>query len=116
MALETRLIIGADGPRAEVPGGDKIPYVIAYHEIIEALAKGTGFDPECCDVIYDGEISPDFYGWVFPHGHSASVGMGTGQDGVDLKDATAKLRKSSGLDACKTIRKEGAPIPLRSLG
>jgi geranylgeranyl reductase len=32
-------------------------------------------------VIYDGAISPDFYGWVFPHGKSASVGMGTGVKG-----------------------------------
>jgi len=24
----------------EVPGGDKIPYVIAYHEIIEAAPDG----------------------------------------------------------------------------
>ena len=120
VALKTKLIIGADGARssvarAEVPGGDKIPYVIAYHEIIEAPAKSARYDPERCDVIYDGEISPDFYGWVFPHGHSASVGMGTGQNGIDLKDATAKLRKSSGLDGCKTIRKEGAPIPLRPM-
>ena len=118
--LETKLIIGADGARssvarAEVPGGDKIPYVIAYHEIIEAPSAGSAYDPSRCDVIYDGAISPDFYGWVFPHGASASVGMGTGEDGVDLKDATAKLRKSSGLEGCKTIRKEGAPIPLKPL-
>ena len=118
--LETKLIIGADGARssvarAEVPGGDKIPYVIAYHEIIEAPEFEAAYNPERCDVIYDGEISPDFYGWVFPHGHSASVGMGTGIDGVDLKLATAKLRKAAGLDQCKTIRKEGAPIPLKPL-
>ena len=120
IGLKTRLIIGADGARSnvartEIPGGNKIPYVIAYHEIIEAPEEDSSYDPRRCDVIYDGEISPDFYGWVFPHGHSASVGMGTGKEGVDLKDATAKLRKASGLDACKTIRKEGAPIPLKPL-
>jgi geranylgeranyl reductase len=118
--LQTRLIIGADGARsnvakAEVPGGDKIPYVIAYHEIIEAPAATATYDPKRCDVIYDGAISPDFYGWVFPHGKSASVGMGTGIDGVDLKKATAELRIASGLEHCKTIRREGAPIPLKPL-
>ncbi len=118
--LTTKLIIGADGARsnvakAEVPGGDKIPYVIAYHEIIEAPGKVGTYDPERCDVIYDGDISPDFYGWVFPHGKSASVGMGTGVDGVDLKEATAALRSASGLADCKTIRKEGAPIPLHPM-
>ena len=80
--LACKLIIGADGARSkvaksEVPNGDKIPYVIAYHEIIEAPLKGLTYNPKRCDVIYDGAISPDFYGWVFParkicqcwHGH-----------------------------------------------
>ncbi|SDZ48137.1 geranylgeranyl reductase [Jannaschia faecimaris] len=120
VTVRTRLIIGADGARsnvakAEVPGGDKIPYVIAYHEIIEAPARTATYDPDRCDVIYDGAISPDFYGWVFPHGGQASVGMGTQHAGVDLKDATAALRAASGLTDCKTIRKEGAPIPLKPL-
>jgi geranylgeranyl diphosphate/geranylgeranyl-bacteriochlorophyllide a reductase len=66
-------------------------------------------------VIYDGRISPDFYGWVFPHGKSASIGMGSFLREVDLKKATADLRAASGLADCKTIRKEGAPIPLKPL-
>ncbi len=120
----TTLIIGADGARSdvardEVPGGDTIPYVIAYHEIIKApvatLAANADYDPKRCDVIYDGRISPDFYGWVFPHGDQASVGMGTGVDGVNLKQATADLRAASGLAGCETIRREGAPIPLKPL-
>jgi geranylgeranyl reductase len=116
----TKLVIGADGARsavarAEVPGGDTIPYVIAYHEIIKAPPANANYNPLRCDVIYDGRISPDFYGWVFPHGAQASVGMGTGLDGVDLKQATADLRAASGLDGCETIRREGAPIPLKPL-
>lgn len=118
-SLAARLVIGADGARsevarAEVPGGAEIPYVIAYHEIIEA-PQGGGYDPGRCDVIYDGAISPDFYGWVFPHGARASVGMGTGVQGIDLKAATGALRRAAGLDGCRTIRKEGAPLPLRPL-
>ena len=118
--LTTKLVIGADGARSnvaktEVPGGDKIPYVIAYHEILKAPAANALYDPKRCDVIYDGKISPDFYGWVFPHGDSVSVGMGTGIDGVDLKKATADLRASAGLTGCQTIRREGAPIPLRPM-
>ena len=118
--LPCRFIVGADGARsdvarAEVPGGDKIPYVIAYHEIIEAPGAIGQYHPDRCDVVYDGTISPDFYGWVFPHGDQASVGMGTGITGIDLKKATAELRVASGLENCKTIRKEGAPIPLHPL-
>ncbi|MEJ6393270.1 geranylgeranyl diphosphate reductase [Gymnodinialimonas sp. 2305UL16-5] len=118
--LTGKIVIGADGARSgvarsEVEGGDKIPYVIAYHEIIEAPGAQGAYHPDRCDVIYDGAISPDFYGWVFPHGHSASVGMGSMVKDVDLKEATAALRAASGLDTCKTIRKEGAPIPLKPL-
>jgi geranylgeranyl reductase len=118
--LGARVVIGADGARSdvardEVPGGDRIPYVIAYHEIIEAPERSADYDPARCDVVYDGAISPDFYGWVFPHGAQASVGMGTGKGGVDLKAATAALRATSGLAECRTIRREGAPIPLKPL-
>lgn len=117
---QARVVIGADGAksgvaRAEVPGGDSIPYVIAYHEIIKAPAANAGYDPVRCDVIYDGQISPDFYGWVFPHGDRASVGMGTEDGTVDLKKATADLRAMAGLTDCETIRREGAPIPLKPL-
>jgi geranylgeranyl reductase len=118
--LTTKLIIGADGARsdvarAEVKGGSTIPCVIAYHEIIQAPAANANYDPKRCDVIYDGAISPDFYGWVFPHGTSASVGKGAGKDGVDLKKVTADSRAVAGLTDCVTIRREGAPIPLRPL-
>ncbi|NCX59363.1 MAG: geranylgeranyl diphosphate reductase, partial [Rhodobacteraceae bacterium] len=118
--ISAKLIIGADGARskvakAEVPGAEKIPYVIAYHEIINAPESGANYQGHRCDVIYDGAVSPDFYGWVFPHGKTVSVGMGTGVSGFDLKKATADLREASGLNECETIRKEGAPIPLKPL-
>ena len=118
--LPAKLVIGADGAKsrvglAEVKDADKVPLVFAYHEIIKAPPKTEYYDPARCDVIYDGAISPDFYGWVFPHGESASVGMGTEISSVNLKDATAALRQASGLADCETLRKEGAPIPLRPL-
>ncbi len=119
-SLPTKFVIGADGAkskvgRAEVPGADKVPLVFAYHEIISAPPKTDVYDPERCDVIYDGAISPDFYGWVFPHGGTTSVGMGTEDPDVNLKDATAALREASGLADCETLRKEGAPIPLKPM-
>ncbi|MFZ7091428.1 geranylgeranyl diphosphate reductase [Primorskyibacter sp. 2E233] len=119
-SVSAKLIIGADGARSnvardEVPGGAEIPYVIAYHEIIEAPTGQGDYDPLRCDVIYDGRISPDFYGWIFPHGNSASVGMGSMVREVDVKQATADLRAASGLTDCETLRREGAPIPLKPL-
>ncbi|MEO1292891.1 MAG: lycopene cyclase family protein, partial [Pseudomonadota bacterium] len=74
-----------------------------------------GYRADRCDVVYRGSISPDFYGWVFPHGGSASIGMGSQKKGVNLRRATAQLRKDAGLAEAETIREEGAPIPLKPL-
>jgi len=118
--LPAKLVIGADGAKsriglAEVPGADQVPLVFAYHEIIMAPPKTDIYDPERCDVVYDGAISPDFYGWVFPHGGTTSVGMGSEQSEVNLKEATTALRAASGLSDCETLRREGAPIPLKPM-
>jgi geranylgeranyl reductase len=77
------------------------------------MVANADYDPDRCDVIYDGRISPDFYGWVFPHGDQGQRRHGHRKEGVDLKQATAELRRMSGLAQCETIRKEGAPIPLK---
>jgi len=66
-------------------------------------------------VYYQGEVSPDFYGWVFPHGKTMSVGMGSADKGYSLRSATARLRAIAGLTHAPTLRREGAPIPLKPL-
>ncbi len=116
-----RLVIGADGAnstvrRALFPAGDAPKYVFAYHEIVSAPEESTAaYDPERCDVIYDGAISPDFYGWVFPHGSTVSVGVGSAVKGFDLKQATGALRRDAGLSDAATLRREGAPLPLKPM-
>ena len=118
-----RLVIGADGAnsavaRQAIPRSDEGEFVYAYHEIIESptgSGTGTGFDAARCDVYYQGTISPDFYGWVFPHGDRTSVGTGTAIKGYSIRHATGRLRTAAGLGDCATIRKEGAPIPLKPL-
>ncbi len=120
--MYARMVIGADGANSTVrrlmfPANKRPPYVFAYHEIIESPAAGEvqAFTPDCCDVIYDGRVSPDFYGWVFPHGNHTSVGCGSGAKGHDLRGATERLRHSAGLAACRVIRREGAPLPLKPM-
>ena len=120
--LTTKLVIGADGANSAVRRsvfGPNVrpPYVFAYHEIVEAPAPGTcpDYDPDRCAVVYDGSISPDFYGWVFPHGKQISIGTGTAVKGFDLKAATRELRQRHGLADAKTVREEGAPLPLKPM-
>jgi geranylgeranyl diphosphate/geranylgeranyl-bacteriochlorophyllide a reductase len=116
-----RVVIGADGAlsavaRQTIPGADQMPYVFAYHEIIRSpRGDGTNFDGARCDVYYQGEVSPDFYGWIFPHGETTSVGVGSASKGFGLRRAVAALRDAAKLYDMETIRCEGAPIPLRPL-
>jgi geranylgeranyl reductase len=120
-AVRTRVVIGADGAqsrvaRAEIPGADRIRYVAAYHEIVRSPpATEGGFDAARCDVYYQGRLSPDFYGWIFPHGATTSVGTGSARKGFPLRSAVVDLRATAGLDGCMTVRREGAPIPMRPL-
>lgn len=116
--VRARLVIGADGAKSKVAeqqvmGADEKDCVFAYHEIIRSP---EGADPQAfhgarCEIHYDGRLSPDFYAWVFPHGDTTSVGVGSAQKGFSLRQAVSDLRGKSGLDAMETVRTEGAPIP-----
>jgi len=119
VALTTRMVVGADGARSEVARqaiahADRTRYVFAYHEIIAAPDPAV-HDAARCDVYYQGDVSPDFYGWVFPHGNTMSVGTGSADKGFSLRSATALLRQKAGLQGQPTLRREGAPIPLKPL-
>ncbi len=119
--VRARAVIGADGARSRVAtqavrGGEPAPCVFAYHEIVRRPdAPPPGYDPDRCDVIYDARCSPDFYGWVFPHGDTLSIGTGSADKGFSLRTATARLREASGLAGAETVRREGAPLPMRPL-
>lgn len=114
-------VVGADGARSAiarqcVAGADRMPYVAAYHEIIRRPDPGHGnYDGARADVYYQGRLSPDFYAWVFPHGETASVGVGSAHKGFSLRAAVQTLRADAGMAAAETVRREGAPIPLRPL-
>lgn len=128
VTVSTRAVIGADGAlsavaRQELPGY-KSKFVFAYHEIVRApevsiekttAAGNRGFNGKRCDVYYDGRLSPDFYGWIFPHGDTVSIGTGSANKGFSLRNAVGELREMSGLAGVETIRREGAPIPLKPL-
>ncbi len=115
-SVRCRLLIGADGARSLVarqlvPGADRIRYVFAYHEVVRIPADAEAR----CEVYYQGKLSPDFYAWIFPHGDSASVGVGSANKGFSLRGAVAELRQQAGLSANDTLRREGAPLPLSPL-
>ncbi len=120
-SVRARLVIGADGAlsmvgRQEVPGADKTRFVFAYHEIVRIPEGETASaNANRCEIHYRGSLSPDFYAWIFPHGDTMSVGVGSAQKGFSLKTAVCALRTLTGFDKIETVRREGAPIPLKPL-
>ena len=121
IGVRARCVVGADGARSQVAkqtikGAKAGKCVFAYHEIIRAPTDGRGgFDRARCDVFYQGKLSPDFYAWIFPHGDTASIGVGSAKKGFSLRTAIKALRTASDLAGCETVRREGAPIPLKPL-
>jgi geranylgeranyl reductase len=122
--IRTKSVIGADGARSGVArdaikGATQVKCVFAYHEIIKrpenAVGAAADYAPNRCDIFYQGQFSPDFYAWIFPHGRHASIGVGSAHKGFELRDAVARLRAQTGLQGCETVRVEGAPIPLKPL-
>jgi geranylgeranyl reductase len=119
--VRARCVIGADGARSQVgklaiPGAENVKCVFAYHEIVAAPhGEAPKYDPGRCDVYYQGKLSPDFYAWIFPHGETVSIGTGSAHKGFSLRGSVGELRAATGLDKVRTIRREGAPIPLKPL-
>ncbi len=114
-------VVGADGAASRVrkqamSQQETMKHVFAYHEIVRSPdGKTPWFDPERCDVYYQGKVSPDFYGWVFPHGECTSVGAGSAIKGFSLRHAVKIMRDNSRLDDNAIVRTEGAPLPLKPL-
>ena len=118
--IKTRMVIGADGAKSkvaeqEIPKAHLKRCVFAYHEIIRSPMDKESFDGTRCDIFYQGKRSPDFYAWIFPHGETTSVGVGSAMKGFSLRTAIRDLRADTGLDQQETVRTEGAPIPLKPL-
>lgn len=117
-----RSVIGADGAKsavgraAGVAGCAEANYVFAYHEILRKPEKTSiDYDASRCDVIYQQQVSPDFYGWVFPHGDTISIGTGSADKGFSLRNAVGHLRAQIGFENAELIRHEGAPLPMKPL-
>jgi geranylgeranyl reductase len=119
--VTARCVIGADGARSRVakkciPNGSNVKCVFAYHEIVKVPQQtNADYKADRCDVYYQGHLSPDFYAWVFPHGKTASIGLGSADKGFPLRETTRRLREDAGFSKWETVRKEGAPIPLKPL-
>ena len=69
-----------------------------------------------CQVFYQGRISPDFYGWVFPHGATTASAWARRSRVHDLKESnTAAARRRAVCWNARRCARRGPPWPLKPL-
>ncbi|KGG15150.1 MULTISPECIES: geranylgeranyl reductase [unclassified Prochlorococcus] len=115
--LEVDLIIGADGANSRVAkamdAGD-YNVAIAFQERIKLPEKEMGYYEDLAEMYVGTDVSPDFYGWVFPKYDHVAVGTGTMQKNQSLiKDLQEGVRERAKkrLVNGEVIKVEAHPIP-----
>ncbi|WP_269623056.1 geranylgeranyl reductase [Prochlorococcus marinus] len=115
--LEVDIIIGADGANSRVAkamdAGD-YNVAIAFQERIKLPEKEMGYYEDLAEMYVGTDVSPDFYGWVFPKYDHVAVGTGTMQKNQALiKDLQEGVRERAmkRLVNGEVIKVEAHPIP-----
>nr|NP_001313172.1 geranylgeranyl diphosphate reductase, chloroplastic-like [Nicotiana tabacum]AHA58683.1 geranylgeranyl reductase [Nicotiana tabacum] len=115
-ALEVDAVIGADGANSRVAksinAGD-YEYAIAFQERIRISDDKMKYYENLAEMYVGDDVSPDFYGWVFPKCDHVAVGTGTVTHKADIKkfQLATRLRADSKITGGKIIRVEAHPIP-----
>ncbi|KGG12341.1 MULTISPECIES: geranylgeranyl reductase [Prochlorococcus] len=115
--LEVDLIVGADGANSRVAkamdAGD-YNVAIAFQERIKLPQKEMGYYEDLAEMYVGTDVSPDFYGWVFPKYDHVAVGTGTMQKNQSLIKSLqegVRNRAKKRLVNGEVIKVEAHPIP-----
>ena len=115
--LEVDLIIGADGANSRVAkamdAGD-YNVAIAFQERIKLPEKEMNYYEDLAEMYVGTDVSPDFYGWVFPKYDHVAVGTGTMQKNQSLikgLQVGVRERAKKRLVNGEVIKVEAHPIP-----
>ncbi|CAH9092626.1 unnamed protein product [Cuscuta europaea] len=114
--LEVDAVIGADGANSRVAksidAGD-YEYAIAFQERIRISDDKMKYYENLAEMYVGDDVSPDFYGWVFPKCDHVAVGTGTVTHKQDIKkfQLATRQRAESKISGGKIIRVEAHPIP-----
>lgn len=114
--LEVDVVIGADGANSKVaPAIDagNYDYAIAFQERIRIPDDKMEYYKDLAEMYVGDDVSPDFYGWVFPKYDHVAVGTGTVINKTAIKDYQQATRDRSKIktEGGKIIRVEAHPIP-----
>ncbi|CAI9112074.1 OLC1v1012449C1 [Oldenlandia corymbosa var. corymbosa] len=114
--MEVDAVIGADGANSRVAksinAGD-YEYAIAFQERIRIPDEKMKYYENLAEMYVGDDVSPDFYGWVFPKCDHVAVGTGTVTHKTDIKkfQLATRIRAQDKITGGKIIRVEAHPIP-----
>lgn len=114
--MEVDAVIGADGANSRVAksiGAGEYDYAIAFQERVKIPDSKMEYYKDLAEMYVGDDVSPDFYGWVFPKCDHVAVGTGTVTHKSEIKQfqAATRLRAKDKIEGGKIIRVEAHPIP-----
>lgn len=115
-SVEVDMVIGADGANSRVAkfiDAGEFDYAIAFQERIRIPEDKMEYYKDLAEMYVGDDVSPDFYGWVFPKYDHVAVGTGTVVNKTAIKQYQQATRdRSKGkTEGGKIIRVEAHPIP-----
>jgi len=115
-SLDVDVIIGADGANSRVAkaiDAGEYNFAIAFQERIKISDEKMAFYDELAEMYVGDDVSPDFYGWVFPKYDHVGVGTGTVINRPGIKGYQDAIRERAGdkIAGGKIIKVEAHPIP-----
>jgi len=114
--IEVDMVIGADGANSRVAkaiDAGEYAYAIAFQERIKLPEEKMEYYEELAEMYVGDDISPDFYGWVFPKYDHVGVGTGTviNKNAIKQYQTAIRERAADRLEGGKLIKVEAHPIP-----
>lgn len=114
-AIRARRIIGADGANSKTADALFFPFnelkVIAMQQRFKYTPAIQKFS-DIIEIWFDGEVSPDFYGWIFPKADHLAIGTGTEDKNHNLKALQKRFVEKIGITDHPYLD-EAAKIPMK---
>ena len=113
--VEVLRVIGADGANSKTADELHFPAnelkVIAMQQRFKYTPSIQKFS-DIVEIWFDGEVSPDFYGWIFPKADHLAIGTGTEDNKYNIKALQKRFIEKIGITD-KPYLDEAAKIPMK---